>query len=120
MTFSLKSLEPRVVFVCCLAGGLGFAPPASGAVAPARSQLNSKPQKLNFERDIKPLLTRYCYDCHGEKKKGDLDLRLYTDEKAVGGARQIFEKVLKNLQAHEMPPEDKPQPTAAERDRVAG
>src|SRR5258707_9308901 len=71
--------------------------------------------RADFQKDIKPLLSQYCYGCHGEKKKGDLDLRIYTDEKSTAGNQQVFEKVLKNLQAHEMPPENKPQPTPAER-----
>ena len=32
----------------------------------------------------------------------------------------MFEKVIKNLQAHEMPPEKKPQPTPDERDLITG
>ena len=42
--------------------------------------IGAPPKKTNppiFEKDIVPLLTRYCYGCHGEKKKGDLGLRIY-------------------------------------------
>src|SRR6185436_7708967 len=62
---------------------------------------------VTFESSIVPLLSRYCYDCHGEKKKGGLDLRLYRDQASVLRDKPVFEKVLKNLQAHEMPPEKK-------------
>ncbi|PYK98909.1 MAG: hypothetical protein DME19_10680 [Verrucomicrobia bacterium] len=68
-----------------------------------------------FQTRIKPVLAKYCYGCHGEKKKGDLDLRIYENETSVIRDRRVFEKVMKNLQAHEMPPEKKPQPTAEER-----
>ena len=71
-----------------------------------------------FQTTIKPLLNKYCYGCHGEKKKGDLDLRVYTDEAMVLRNRKIFAKVIQNLQAHEMPPEKKPQPTAEERELI--
>jgi len=81
-------------------------------LAPARS-------KINFESEIVPLLTRYCYGCHGEKKKGDLDLRIYQDRATVLRDKQVFAKVMKNLQAHEMPPEKKPQPTPDERELIA-
>jgi hypothetical protein len=74
---------------------------------------------VNYQNEIKPLLTKYCYTCHGEKKKGDLDLRIYADEAAAKRDRTEFEKVLHNLQANEMPPENKPQPTAAERKLMA-
>ncbi len=65
------------------------------------------------------MLAQYCYGCHGEKKKGDLDLRIYRDEASVRADLREFEKILRNLQSHEMPPEHKPQPSAAERDRIA-
>jgi mono/diheme cytochrome c family protein len=68
-----------------------------------------------FQSRVKPLIGKYCLGCHGEKKKGDLDLRVYTDESAVLRDRKTFAKVMKNLEAHEMPPEKKPQPTPQER-----
>src|SRR5437667_4066823 len=71
-----------------------------------------------FQTTIKPLLSKYCYGCHGEKKKGDLDLRVYTNEAVVLRYRKIFAKVIQNLQAHEMPPEKKPQPTPEERELI--
>jgi hypothetical protein len=92
---------------------LAASPPKSGITSKS-----SKTAKLSFQNQVQPLLNRYCYPCHGEKKKGDLDLRIYTDETIASRDRHIFEKVLKNLQAHEMPPESKPQPTPAERDLI--
>ena len=73
------------------------------------------PPTPDFATDIKPLLTRYCYPCHGEKKKGGLDLRTYGDAAATRRAPEVFKKVLRNLEAHEMPPEERPQPTPAQR-----
>jgi len=72
-----------------------------------------------FQTQVKPLLGKYCLGCHGEKKKGDLDLRVYTDEASVLRDRKTFAKVIKNLQAHEMPPEKKTQPTPEERELIA-
>src|SRR5205809_1534423 len=71
-----------------------------------------------FQTQVKPLLGKYCVGGHGEKKKGDLDLRSYTDEASVLRDRKTFAKVVKNLQAHEMPPEKKPQPTPEERELI--
>ena len=88
-------------------------------MAPGKNTVDKTPKpKATFEKDIVPLLTRYCYGCHGEKKKGDLDLRIYQDEATVVRDKQVFEKVMKNLQVHEMPPEKKPQPTPDERDVI--
>ncbi len=71
--------------------------------------------KPAFDKDIKPLLTKYCYSCHGEKKKGDLDLRLYASESNAKQDAQQFAKILGRLENHEMPPENKPQPSKSER-----
>ena len=70
---------------------------------------------VTYQGNVKPLLEHYCYTCHGEKKKGDLDLRVFTDESSVKTNTAIFEKVLDNLEKQEMPPEGKPQPTKSER-----
>src|SRR5690349_5328585 len=71
-----------------------------------------------FQSEIRPLFGKYCFGCHGEKKKGDLDLRVYQNEASVLRDRKVFEKVIKNLHAHEMPPEKKPQPTPEERELI--
>ena len=84
---------------------------ASGPDVNAASRPKQKPPPANFEREIRPLLERYCYSCHGEKRKGDLDLRVFTSAEKVQKSPEVFEKVLKNLLAHEMPPESRPQPT---------
>jgi hypothetical protein len=87
------------------------------AAAPARNA-RTVTAKADFQKDIKPLLSQYCYGCHGEKKKGDLDLRIYLDEASVIKDQKVWEKVIKNLSAHEMPPEKKPQPTPEERELI--
>ena len=70
---------------------------------------------VTYQSNVKPLLSRYCYNCHGEKKKGDLDLRIFMDETAAKGNAAVFEKVLDKIESQDMPPEGKPQPTKAER-----
>ena len=106
----------RVAVVWIVAGALSFeALTARAAARPESATRRSvKPVQPDFAKDVKPLLSEYCYGCHGEKKKGGLDFRIYTDDKTTLHDRQVFEKVLAKLQAHEMPPENKPQPTAAE------
>src|SRR3989454_6078250 len=109
-------MTPRAAILLCLLT-LGF----QIADAPARAGTgrNGPPGgDAAFQTGVKPLLGKYCFGCHGEKKKGDLDLRVYTDEASVLRDRKTFAKVVKNLQAHEMPPEKKPQPTPAERELI--
>ncbi|MEO6036737.1 MAG: c-type cytochrome domain-containing protein, partial [Verrucomicrobiota bacterium] len=75
--------------------------------------------KREFERDIKPLLGKYCYSCHGEmKKKADLSLQAYENLASVMTNRPVWERVLHNVQTREMPPENKPPPTEKERSLI--
>ncbi len=64
---------------------------------------------------MRPVLSQFCLSCHGpEKKKGDLDLTHFQPEKAVD-ARDVWQEVAARLQAREMPPEKKPQPSEEQR-----
>ena len=75
--------------------------------------------KHDFEGEIKPLLGKYCYGCHGEtKQKADLSLQAYENLAAVLTNRPVWERVLHNVQTREMPPENKAQPTEAERELI--
>src|SRR3989454_1632365 len=103
--------------VCLLILALATQPPAR-ADASRKSKSRQPTGDGSFQTRIKPLLSKYCFGCHGEKKKGALDLRVYTDEASVLRDRKTFAKVIKNLQAHEMPPEKKPQPTPEERELI--
>ena len=74
---------------------------------------------INFENGIKPLLSEYCFGCHGNgKKKGDIVLDQWNDEAAAVHDAATWQRVLKMIQDGEMPPESKPQPSAAERARL--
>jgi hypothetical protein len=73
----------------------------------------------SFEKDIRPLLTTYCISCHdAEKKKGNLDLGAFADEKLVLRQPKAWRRVLKQLERRDMPPEDEKQPTDEERQRL--
>ena len=77
-------------------------------------------QAVTFEQQIQPLLAKYCYDCHGDKRqKGDLSLQSFKSLAEAQNNRATWERVLHNLSSREMPPPNKPQPTQQERDLVA-
>src|SRR6266571_2855589 len=77
-------------------------------------------QRISFAQTVTPVLQEYCYPCHGNgKKKGGLALDAYKDEGSAFKDRQVWEKVLENLSLHVMPPENKRQPSQAERDLIA-
>src|SRR5262245_34958854 len=74
-----------------------------------------------YGRAIQPLLTKYCFKCHGAiaKPKADLNLAKFTTEASVRADRKTWKGVLKALTLHEMPPEEaKPQPEAKEREAL--
>ncbi|MBI2926031.1 MAG: DUF1592 domain-containing protein [Verrucomicrobia bacterium] len=104
--------QTTAIILCALGGAAAlwfFGGELAGRLTGKRTR------KVSFQKEVQPLFARYCYDCHGEKKKGDLDLRVYADETAVLKDRQVFAEVLKNVSNHIMPPKKKPQPTPAER-----
>ncbi len=75
--------------------------------------------KPTYDLQVKPLLEKYCYSCHGNgKHKGDLALDAYPDIGSILKAPKVWETVMHHLTSHEMPPEDKPQPRPAERDLI--
>jgi hypothetical protein len=73
-----------------------------------------------FDKTVAPLLSRYCFGCHGNgKHKGDVRLDAWPDEAARLADRETWKRVLQVVQNHEMPPENKPQPSAKERGHLA-
>jgi hypothetical protein len=75
-----------------------------------------------FESRVKPILVRRCVGCHGPDEAGGnvrLDT-LSTDLVNDSAAAETWHDVLNVLNRGEMPPEDAPQLTEAERDVLAG
>jgi hypothetical protein len=69
---------------------------------------------ISYESDILPILTQYCYGCHGNgKHKGDIAL-----DKAVPHDEKLWDRVLQMLERQEMPPSNKPQPSNEQRQLV--
>ena len=99
---------------------LAFAAPVVIAQKPVeRKAAIARPAEADFTHDIRPLLDTYCFNCHGRgKKKGDLALDQWSNEAAAVRDASIWQSVLKKIQDGEMPPENKPQPTAAEQLRL--
>lgn len=65
---------------------------------------------VDFQKDVRPLLSDYCLKCHStEKQKGDLDLERFTSFDEAKKHPEVWEDVLEQLGSKEMPPKDKPQ-----------
>ncbi|MBI3882100.1 MAG: DUF1592 domain-containing protein [Verrucomicrobia bacterium] len=117
-------MPPRHFILICLAclTALPACSKSPGAkTAEKKTKTDAKSEaNVSFDKDIKPLLAQYCYDCHGEKKqKADLALHTYRDEKSIEKDRKTWTTVLNNVRGRVMPPEDKPQPTQAQRDLLS-
>jgi hypothetical protein len=80
----------------------------------AGSTLGAGSPETSFQTQIQPILTQYCYDCHGDgSHKGDIAFdELKTKESIVD--HQLWLKVIKNVRAGLMPPQKKPRPTDTE------
>ncbi len=59
----------------------------------------------NYTKEIRPLMTRKCYDCHNaEKKKGDVVLDRFENLDAIKAEPELWQTVLEKVQSYEMPP----------------
>ena len=77
-------------------------------------------QSATFEKDVSPLLRKYCYTCHGNgAKSGGVALDSYKSADAVDKDPLTWDTVLTRVRAHEMPPQTvKLQPSDAERQAI--
>lgn len=99
-------------------GALGLAAVwGLSAASPAAQNASEPSLDEEFQNRIKPLLSAYCYKCHGPqlKPKADLNLTKYQTERSVRENRKLMKEVLVKIQTLEMPPEGSPQPKPEER-----
>ncbi|HMO35997.1 MAG TPA: c-type cytochrome, partial [Gemmatales bacterium] len=76
-------------------------------------------QADEYEQQVLPLFTKYCFTCHsGEKAKGDLDLSPYKTRKDLFAKLPLAESILTNIRNGDMPPANKPKPSRAELDKL--
>jgi hypothetical protein len=102
----------RRALACCLCAIF-----ASAAVAqsPPAKPPKIDPAKLYTER-VLPALKRLCYDCHGpDLQEAEIGFHDYQDFAKVAGDERTWTRILQMIETEVMPPEDSPQPTAAER-----
>jgi hypothetical protein len=68
-----------------------------------------------FRQEIAPLLTKYCFDCHGHGTvTAQVAFDQFTSDRQLLESRDLWWKALKQLRAGLMPPPEEPRPTAAE------
>jgi hypothetical protein len=73
----------------------------------------------SYDKDVQPILEKYCYDCHGDgMDKGGLALDAFKTREEMLAARDKWKMVAHNVHLGEMPPVKKPQPTLEQRDLI--
>ena len=98
---------------CCISWQL-----ASGQASPdSRTTTSESPAALEqeFAGQVQPLLKKYCLRCHNRGQHEVGHSRRSSDRRGGGPASRPVEGILKQVREEAMPPEDEPQPTAAER-----
>lgn len=73
-----------------------------------------------YEAVVAPFFEQHCVRCHGpEKSKGKITVHSLDGDLSAGQELERWEAILDVLSHGEMPPEDEPQPSKAEREAVA-
>ncbi len=110
----LDLLARRFVLLAAVTAGIGAVATAAESV-PSQVSLDD----AGFGGAVKPLLAKYCLGCHATaKKEGDLDLERFTTVASIRRDVKPWQHLIEQVEAEEMPPRDKPQPTAEERNRL--
>ena len=71
-----------------------------GSPTPPRSSGQDKPPTSDlqtFQKTVQPVLSKYCFECHTDKARGDVRLDQFTDDKALAKGSTTVEKVLDGL-----------------------
>ena len=64
---------------------------------------------VRYERDIRPLLSKKCFECHNTgNPKGGVNLDNYKEEARVIKDGQLWLKVLEQIKTRQMPPKGEP------------
>ena len=85
---------------------------ASGSCqAPASKPASDWPA---FQKTVLPFLAKHCFECHTDKKSGDVRLDQFQDDKGLGKGLAILDRVQVMLRKQAMPPKKRPQPGANE------
>lgn len=105
------------VRVVCILAGLGlFALVVCGQGNRVNPPADSKTE---YAAIVRPLLAKYCLNCHSARvKRGGLDLERFAALEQVRKDLKPWQQLVEMLEAGEMPPKKKRQPTAQERKRL--
>jgi len=70
----------------------------------------------HFRKDVKPILTDFCFDCHADgAKKGGVEMDKFKTDAELLSDRELWFNVLKYVRSDVMPPSKKPHPSAEQK-----
>ncbi|MEZ5386808.1 MAG: DUF1592 domain-containing protein [Prosthecobacter sp.] len=71
--------------------------------------------KKAFRDHVEPFVKLYCVECHGDRPKAGLNLRVAVRKPADPAFARKWMDAIANVNAHDMPPDDADQPSDDER-----
>src|ERR1051325_9368447 len=78
------------------------------------------PGAAHFHKQVQPLLTEYCGDCHFDgEKKGNVAFDAFKTDEELLENRDLWWRALKNVRAGLMPPAKKPRPSPEQIQKLA-
>lgn len=84
---------------------MSFVLAAGGLVSMAQGA--DDPAATHFHQKVEPILTKYCYDCHGNGlSKGQVTFDEFASDAEILGKRDLWLHVLKNVRGGLMPPRE--------------
>ncbi len=105
----------RLLFCCFVA--VSLLPWIGPGIGSGTAQKAADP-KADFAT-VQPLLQKYCLGCHSTKlKRGSLDLERFSTLDHIRKDLKPWQGLIEQIEAGEMPPKDKPQPTADEKKQL--
>lgn len=71
--------------------------------------------KKSFREHVEPFVKKYCVECHGDRPKAGLNLRVAVNKPGNPAFSRKWMECIANVNAHDMPPDDADQPSDDER-----
>lgn len=117
----LKSV-PLLRLICGAAGGsvvLGLVLAAVLVLVRTHATAEEPKERDAFQRQVRPLLERYCADCHmNEEAEAGISFDRYEDQASALRDGRTWIRVHDALEGRIMPPKDMPQPSLEELARI--